>query len=56
MIYNLEIDTVGANFSNPKKQTLAFTGDLGTDIKVSQLNDYMPVSYTHLTLPTSDLV
>lgn len=41
VIYNLEIDTVGANFSNPKKQTLAFTGDLGTDITVSQLNDYM---------------
>ena len=32
----------------------------GTDIRVSPLYNrfvyYMPVSYTHLTLPTSDLV
>ena len=28
----------------------------GVDLKVKVFTDYIPVSYTHLTLPTSDLV
>ena len=41
VVYNLEIDTLGANFTNPFKQTIVFPGDLGTKIKVSDLNNYM---------------
>lgn len=39
--YQLEIDTVGANFTNPKRMILAIENDLSRDLTVSQLNDYM---------------
>ena len=36
--YNLEIDTLGANFTNPLKQTLSFTSSLDTILTVKALN------------------
>jgi len=36
--YNLEIDTLGANFTNPSKQTLSFTSSLDTTLTVKSLN------------------
>ena len=41
VVYNLEIDTVGANFTNPNKQVIVFNGDLSTSITVDQLNNYL---------------
>jgi hypothetical protein len=39
--YLIEIDTVGANFTNPAKQTVAVSNDLSKTITQSQLNDYL---------------
>lgn len=39
--YLVEIDTVGANFTNPQKQTVAVSKDLSLSITVKQLNDYL---------------
>lgn len=39
--YTVEIDTVGSNFTNPKKKTLTISKDLSKSILVSELNDYM---------------
>lgn len=36
--YYLEFDTLGANFTNPKMQQVAFNGNLNTTFTVSQLN------------------
>lgn len=36
--YYLEVDTLGANFSSPKMQQVAFNGSLNTTFTVSQLN------------------
>ena len=36
--YNLEIDTVGANFTSPSMQTYSFTSSLDTSITVKSLN------------------
>jgi hypothetical protein len=36
--YTLEVDTVGSNFSNPKKVALGFTNSLSKNFKVSELN------------------
>jgi hypothetical protein len=39
--YTLEIDTVGANFSNPKKKTLVISSNLEQKITQAELNDYL---------------
>ncbi|MBS1578116.1 MAG: SusE domain-containing protein [Bacteroidetes bacterium] len=39
--YLVEIDTSGANFTNPNKKTLSFSKDLGVSISQSSLNDYL---------------
>ncbi|WP_153800936.1 SusE domain-containing protein [Foetidibacter luteolus] len=39
--YLIEIDTVGASFSNPQKQTVAVSKELGKSFKVSEINDYL---------------
>lgn len=39
--YTLEIDTVGANFSNPNKKEISLSGDLSYALTVSALNDIM---------------
>ena len=36
--YNLEFDTVGANFTSPHMQTIQISSDLGTSLTVDQLN------------------
>ncbi len=39
--YILEIDTTGANFTNPKKQTLTVAGDLSKTFMQGEFNDYL---------------
>jgi hypothetical protein len=39
--YILEIDTTGANFTNPNKQTLTISKELSRTFKQSELNDYL---------------
>lgn len=39
--YQLEIDTTGANFTNPKRQTVAVSKELERSFTVAQLNDYL---------------
>jgi starch-binding outer membrane protein SusE/F len=39
--YLIEIDTAGANFTNPQKQTVAVSKDLSQSFIVSQFNDYL---------------
>lgn len=39
--YLLEIDTAGANFTNPNRQTISVSKDLSYTITVGQLNDYL---------------
>lgn len=39
--YYLEVDTTGANFTNPNKLTVSFTGDLNVTFKVGTLNSYL---------------
>jgi len=39
--YLVEIDTTGANFTNPNKKTLSFSKDLSVAISQSTLNDYL---------------
>lgn len=41
VIYTIEIDTTGANFTNPKKQTLTVAGDLGKTFMQAEFNDYL---------------
>jgi len=38
VVYTLEIDTVGSDFSNPKISTLSFSNDLFTEFTVKDLN------------------
>lgn len=39
--YQIEIDTTGADFGNPQKQTVAVSKDLSLSITVGQFNDYL---------------
>ena len=39
--YLIEIDTAGANFTNPQKQTVAVSKDISQSFIVSQFNDYL---------------
>lgn len=39
--YTIEIDTVGANFTNPNKQTIAVSNDLSRTFTQGQFNDYL---------------
>ena len=39
--YIIEIDTTGANFTNPQKLSVAISNDLSTSFTVSQMNDYL---------------
>lgn len=39
--YILEVDTVGANFTNPKKKSISITNELGYTFTQSELNDIM---------------
>ena len=39
--YTLEIDTVGANFTNPKKQQVTVANNLSLDLTQGVLNDYL---------------
>lgn len=39
--YTVEIDTAGANFTNPNKKQVVVSKDLSLTIKESELNDYM---------------
>jgi len=39
--YLVEIDTAGANFTNPQKQTVSVSKDLTVSFTVSQFNDYL---------------
>jgi starch-binding outer membrane protein SusE/F len=39
--YIVEIDTAGANFKTPTRKQLSLTGDLGVNILVKELNDYL---------------
>jgi hypothetical protein len=48
--YKLEIDTLGANFTNPRKRSFTFTGDLSKSFTQAEFND---VLYTGLQLKDS---
>ncbi|GAB4093169.1 SusE domain-containing protein [Flaviaesturariibacter terrae] len=48
--YRIEIDTVGANFTNPKKRTVTVAGDLSKSFTQEQFNDML---YTGLQLKDS---
>src|SRR6266540_2587476 len=39
--YLIEIDTAGANFTNPKRQSIAISKDLSYSITEGQFNDYL---------------
>lgn len=39
--YKLEIDTTGANFTNPSRKVLSFSKDLSISITTTELNDYL---------------
>ena len=39
--YLIEIDTTGANFTNPSRKVISISGDLSLSISQSQLNDYL---------------
>jgi starch-binding outer membrane protein SusE/F len=39
--YLLEIDTTGANFTNPNRKSISLSGDQNLTIKQSELNDYL---------------
>ena len=39
--YLVEIDTAGANFTNPKRQTISISNELGVTWTQGQLNDYL---------------
>lgn len=39
--YLVEIDTAGANFTNPNKKTLSISKDLSASFTTSQFNDYL---------------
>ncbi|RYY98881.1 MAG: hypothetical protein EOO11_06715 [Chitinophagaceae bacterium] len=39
--YKLEIDTVGSNFSNPRRRSFNFTGDLSKSFTHAELNDLL---------------
>jgi hypothetical protein len=39
--YLVEIDTTGANFTNPNRKSIALSGDLSLTMTQSQLNDYL---------------
>ena len=39
--YQLEIDTTGANFTNPKRKILTISNDLSLSISQNDLNDYL---------------
>jgi hypothetical protein len=39
--YTIEIDTTGANFTNPKKKSIAISKDLSLSITVGDFNDYL---------------
>lgn len=39
--YVLEIDTVGANFTNPNKQSISISGDLSKTFTQDELNNYL---------------
>jgi hypothetical protein len=39
--YLIEIDTTGANFTNPKRQTVAISNDLTKSFTVGSFNDYL---------------
>lgn len=39
--YTIEIDTVGANFTNPKKQSVTVANDLSRAFTQGQFNDYL---------------
>jgi hypothetical protein len=39
--YIIEIDTVGANFTNPNRQTIAVSKELSRTFTQSQINDYL---------------
>lgn len=41
VIYTIEIDTTGANFTNPKKQTFTVAGDLGKTFTQAEFNDFL---------------
>jgi starch-binding outer membrane protein SusE/F len=54
VLYTLEVDTTGSNFSNPKAIAVNYTNDLSTSLKVRDLNnllsglelkDYMPHNF-----------
>jgi starch-binding outer membrane protein SusE/F len=39
--YLVEIDTAGANFTNPNRKSISLSGDLSLTITQAQLNDYL---------------
>ena len=39
--YVIEIDTTGANFTNPKRQTIAISNDLTKSFTVGEFNDFL---------------
>lgn len=41
VLYQIEIDTTGANFTNPKRQTVSVSGGLERSFLQSELNDYL---------------
>lgn len=41
VLYQIEIDTTGANFTNPKRQTVSISGGLERSFLQSELNDYL---------------
>lgn len=41
VVYQLEIDTTGANFTNPKRKILTISKDLGLSMTQNDLNDYL---------------
>ena len=49
--YTLQIDTVGANFTNPKKQEVSISKDLSRIITVGDMNNYL--TKMELTIDTA---
>ena len=41
MAYEIQLDTTGANFTNPKKKSISISKDLSYTFTQSELNDYL---------------
>ena len=50
--YTLQVDTTGANFTNPRKQEVSISKDLSKEFTVKELNDFFGVTKMNLRVET----